>query len=175
MALLGRLSRREKPPASVLALLEKDERVLAWGDTDADSVVVASTLGLWWPFPDGLRRVPWQLVDKVVWRDNVLALTEAEVVQDELLVDRRPVFATITVPRDLPPTIRKRVEGNIVRTELLSVPGGAVRFVSRRRAGQDGNVWLARLEPGTRAGDEVLSAISARLAILRRADAEKGL
>ena len=173
MALLSRLSRRERPPASVTDVFEDDERLLSWGDTE-DSVVAATTFGLWWPFPDGLRRVPWQQVDKVVWRDNSLALTEADVVDDELLVDRRTVYVTITVPRDLPPTIRKRVEGNIVRTELLSVPGGAVRFVCRRLPGHDGTVWWARLEPGTRATDEVLGAISARLAILRAADVEKG-
>ena len=173
MALLSRLSRREKPPASVTDAFEDDERLLSWGDTE-DAVVAATTFGLWWPFPDGSRRVPWPQVDKVVWRDNSLALTEADVVDDELLVDRRTVYVTITVPRDLPPTIRKRVESNIVRTELLSVPGGAVRFVCRRLPGRDGTVWWARLEPGTRATDEVLGAISARLAILRAADAEKG-
>ena len=171
MASLGRLSRREKPPASVLSLLDNDERVLSWADTDSGTVVVATTFGLWWPFPEGSRRVPWQQVDKVVWRDDVLALTEADVVDDALLVDRKPVYVTLTVARDLPPTVRKRVEANIVRTELLSVPGGAVRFVARRRPGQDGTIWWARLEPGTRAGDDVLSSISARLAILRAADA----
>ena len=173
MAGLPRLTRREKPPADVLALLAADERVLAWADTDIDTVVVATTFGLWWPFPAGLRRVPWQQVDKVVWRDSVLALTEADIVDDELLVDRRPVYVTLSVPRDLPPTIRKRVEANIVRTELLSVPGGGVRFVSRRQPGQDGTVWWARLEPGTRATDEVRSSISARLAILRAADEQR--
>ncbi len=169
MALLGR---RRSAPAAVVGLLEGDERLLAWGDTDAGTVVVATSFGLWWPFPDGPRRVPWQQVDKVVWRDNVLALTEADVVDGELLVDRRPVYVTLTVPRDLPPTIRTRVEANIVRSELLSVPGGGVRFVSRRQPGQDGTVWWARLEPGTRATDEVLSAIRARLAILRAADTQ---
>ncbi|WP_375504610.1 hypothetical protein [uncultured Jatrophihabitans sp.] len=171
MAPLPKLTRRAKPPAAVLALLDDGERLLAWGDTDADTVVAATSFGLWWPFAEGARRVPWQQVDKVVWRDSVLALTEADIVDDELLVDRRPVYLTLTVPRDLPPTIRRRVEANIVRTELLSVPGGAVRFVSRRRPGQDGTVWWARLEPGTRATEEILASISARLAILRAAEA----
>lgn len=174
MALLSRLARREKPPASVLSELDEGERVLAWADTDQDTVVVATNVGLRWPFRDGGRRVPWEQVDKVVWRDNVLALTEADVVDDDLLVDRPTVYATITVPRDLPPTVRKRVEANIVRTELLAVSGGAVRFVSRRRPGQDGAFWFARLEPGTRATDEVLAAVRARLARLREADAEQG-
>jgi hypothetical protein len=76
-------------------------------------------------------------------------------------------MATLSRPRDLPPTIRKRVEANIVRSELLTIGGGAVRFVGRRLPGRDGVSWWARLEPGTRDTERVRAAIRARLAILR--------
>lgn len=160
-------TRREKPPAEITADLEPDERVLSWADTDRADVVVATNLGLWWPGADGRRRIPWQHIDKATWRDDIVTVIEADVVDDELLVDRPPVHATLTVPRDLPAIVRKRVEATIVRSELLRVGGGTVRFVARRRPGHDGVVWWARLEPGTRADPVVRSAIAARLAVLR--------
>jgi hypothetical protein len=159
MALLGR---RERPP--VIAGLEKHERVVSWGDTVDGQVVAATQLGLWWP---GGRRIPWQHVDKAVWRDGVLTVIEADVVDDLLLVDRPAISVALRTPRDLPPTIRKRVEANIVRTELVRIAGGAVRFVARRQPGRDGVVWWAHLERGTPDTEEVRSAVAARLAILR--------
>ena len=156
--------RRETPPD--IAGLEPDERVVSWADTAEGDVVAATPLGLWWPGP---RRIAWQLIDKAVWRDGVLTVTEADVVDDMLLVDRDPVGVKLTVPRDLPPTVRKRVESNIVHTELLSVPGGAVRFVARRQPGKDGVRWWAHLELGTPDTPTVRSAIAARLSLLRSA------
>lgn len=170
MALFGR---RERPPAEVVARLDPDERVVSWADTAAGTEVVATPLGLWWPFPEGPRRLGWQYLDKVVWRDGVLTVTEAEVIDGELLVDRPPVAARLTVPRDLPPVVRKRVEGNIVRRELVSVTGGTVRFVARKQPGRDGVTWWARLEPGTPDTAPVRAAISARLAILRGEGGER--
>ncbi|MBE7188755.1 hypothetical protein [Jatrophihabitans endophyticus] len=165
------LRRREKPPAAVSALFEGDERAVAWADAagpdDTTTSVVASTLGLWWPFDDGHRRLPWERIDKVVWRDGWLAATEADVLDDELLVERPAVRVRLTAPRDLPPVVRKRIEANVVKTEVLSVAGGAVRFVARRRPGEDGVIWWARLEPGTRLTDDIRAAVAARLALLR--------
>jgi hypothetical protein len=113
--------------------------------------------------------MPWQHIDKVIWQDGRLFVIEADVVDDLLLVDRPPVSVALTKPRDLPPTVRKRVEANIVRTELVTVPGGSVRFVARRQPGRDGVTWWARLEPGTRDSAEVRSAVRARVAILQAA------
>jgi hypothetical protein len=160
-------TRRERPPADVVARLGRDERVLSWADTADDNVVLATSQGLWWPGPQGLRPIRWQHVDKAVWRDGIITVTEADVVDDVLLVDRAPVSVGLKRPRDLPPVVRKRVEANIVRSELVSVNGGVVRFVARRQPGRDGVIWWARLEPGTRDNAVVRSAVRARLAILR--------
>jgi hypothetical protein len=161
-------TRRERPPT--VPGLAKDERVLSWADTDDDQLVVATPLGVWWPEPDGPRRIVWQHIDRAIWRDGALMIVEGDVVDDLLLVDRAPVTARLARPRDLPPTIRKRVEANIVRTELLSIAGGAVRFVGRRQPGKDGVTWWAHLEPGTPDTELVRSSIAARLAILRAAE-----
>jgi hypothetical protein len=158
----GLFGRREQPP--VIPGLEKDERVVSWADTADGQVVAATSLGLWWPGP---RRIGWQYVDKAVWRDGVLTVTEAEVLDDLLLVDRPPVSAALVTPRDLPPTVRKRVEANIVERELVAVPGGFVRFVARRVPGRDGVTWWARLEKGTPDTPAVRAAIQARITLLR--------
>lgn len=157
--------RRERPPT--WPGLEPDERVVSWADTAEGAVVAATARGLWWPTGDGPRLIAWQHVDKAVWRDGVLSVVQADVVDDELLVDRPAVTARLSVPRDLPPTVRKRVEANIVATELVSVGGGAVRFVGRRQPGRDGVTWWAHLEPGTPSSEAVRSAVRARLARLR--------
>ena len=155
--------RRERPPADVLAALDRHERAVSWADTDDGRVVLATPLGLWWPDGDGYRRIAWQHIDKAVWRDAELIVTEADVVDDLLLVDRDPVSVTLSKPRDLPPTVRKRVDANVVRTQLLPVSGGAARFVARRVPGRDGVVWWARLEPGVRDDDAVRAAVSLRI------------
>ena len=159
--------RREEPPAELVALLERDERVVSWADVAGGGVVAATQRGLWWPFESGGRRMPWELIDKVTWRDGVLTVIEADLVDDLLLVDRPPVAATLGMPRDLPPTVRKRVEANIVDTELVAVPGGSVRFVARRRPGRDGVTWWAHLQPGTSETVEVREAVRARVELLR--------
>jgi hypothetical protein len=138
--------RRPAPPADVVSRLPKDERVLSWGDAASGRAVVATPRGLWWPDPEGPRLIAWQHIDKATWRDDELTVIEAEVVDDLLLVDRPPVTVALSEPRDLPVVVRKRVEANVVRSELRSVDGGAARFVARRIPGRDGVVWWVRLE-----------------------------
>jgi hypothetical protein len=154
--------RRPQPPASIVEQLDPDERVVSFADVDA-GVVVATSRGLWWPFPAGARRIGWELVDKAVWSDGRLTVTEAVTVDDLLLVDRPPVSVRVVVPRDLPPTVRKRVEASVVRSDVLPVPGGAARFVGRRVPGRDGVTWWARLEPGSRDTPDARAAISVRI------------
>jgi uncharacterized membrane protein len=161
--------RRERPPVHVVAMLPGGERVVSWADTDSGSVVVATPTGLWWPAADGLRRIGWERIDRAVWRDGYLTLTEADVVDDLLLVDRPEISIRLAVPRDLPPTVRKRVEANIVRSEVHPVSGGSARFVARRIPGRDGLVWWARLEPGVRADARVRAQVEDRVAAFRAA------
>jgi hypothetical protein len=160
--------KREEPAAEIVARLPPDERIVSWADIGGGGVVLASPSGLWWPSADDAPRlIGWQHVTKAIWKDGRLSVIEADIVDDLLLVDREPVTAELEVPRDLPPVVRKRVEANVVRSELLTVAGGVARFVARRVPGQDGVHWWARLENGTADTAQVRSAVSARLAILR--------
>jgi hypothetical protein len=157
-----RLRRRPQPPASVMQQLDADERVVSFADVDG-GVVVATPRGLWWPFPGGMRRIGWERVDKAVWTEGRLTVTEADLVDGLLLVDRPPVSARVVTPRDLPPTVRKRVESSVVRSEVYPVPGGAARFVGRRIPGLDGVAWWVRLERGTRDTEATRAAITDRI------------
>jgi hypothetical protein len=160
-------ARRDAPPAEVLAQLPRDERVVSWADVLGGAVVIATPAGLWWP-QDGARRlIAWQHITKATWQARTLQVIEADVVDGLLLVDREPVAVDLAVPRDLPPVVRKRIEANVVRSELLGIVGGKARFVARRIPGQDGVRWWARLEDGTPDTPQIRSALSARLAILR--------
>ncbi len=159
------LRRRPGPPTELLAHLDRDERPVSWASVEG-GVVLATQRGLWWPFPDGPRRIGWEHVDKAIWRDGSLVVTEAEVIDDLLLVDRAPVAVRVEVPRDLPPTVRKRVEASVVRSEVAPIPGGSARFVARRVPGRDGVTWWARLEAGTADTPAARAAISARIAEL---------
>lgn len=156
------LRRRPQPPASVTRQLDADERVVSFADVDG-GVVVATPRGLWWPFPGGMRRIGWERVDKAVWTEGRLTVTEADLIDDVLLVDRPPISARVVTPRDLPPTVRKRVESSVVRSEVYPVPGGAARFVGRRIPGLDSVAWWVRLERGTRDTEATRAAITDRI------------
>lgn len=150
--------RPERPPADLVARLDRDERIVAWAHTDA-GVVAASNRGLWVP---AYRRIGWELVDKAVWRDGVLTVTEAELVDNLLLRDLPPIHLRLTVARDLPPMVRRRVEASVVRSEVQPIAGGAARFVGRRVPGRDGVSWWARLEPGTRDSEQTRTSVRTR-------------
>lgn len=159
--------RRDEPPADVVAALPRDERVVSWADLADGNVVLATPTGLWWPSNGAHRLIAWPHITKATWEDRTLRVTEADVIDDLLLVDRDPVSVELEVPRDLPPVVRKRIESNVVRSSLAEVSGGSARFVARRIPGQDGVQWWARLEDGTPDTPQVRSSVTARLAILR--------
>ena len=164
MKLFGR---REVPPPEIVAQLPPDDRVVSWADVAGGGVVLATPSGLWWPGDEAQRRISWQHITKAAWQDGVLTVVEADVQDDLLLIDRVPVAVDLEVPRDLPPVVRKRIETNVVRSEVLPVPGGTARFVGRRIPGRDGAQWWARLEDGTPDTEQVRSAVRAQLAVFR--------
>jgi len=167
MGMLDKLrARRGEPPPGSLPPLGQEEYVVAWAQSPL-GVVAATSLGLWWPSADGPRRIGWHLIDKATWQDGVLSVTEAEEIEELLLLDRRPLRVALTEPRDLPPAIRKRVEASIVHNEQVAVGGGTARIVARHVPGRDGVQWRARLSSGATDNDDVRSALSNRIALLR--------
>src|SRR5207244_2358439 len=82
-------------------------------------------------------RVPWHLVDKVTWRGGTLTVTPAVDAGDGVLDEQPSRPVRLDRPRDLPPTVRARVERTIAYTRHYPLrPAGGVRVVGRRVPGQ---------------------------------------
>jgi hypothetical protein len=169
-----RLFRRERPPAAALAPLDRDERVVSWGSTPDGAAVVATPLGLWLPGPDAPERLPWHLVDKATWRDGRLTVTPAVDAGDGVLDEQPPRSVRLATPRDLPQTVRVRVERAIAYTRHHRLPGGGgVRVVGRRVPGRDGVSWQLVFDTGVDRDDPAVRAAAA--ARVDEARAEIGL
>ncbi len=169
--------RREKPPAEATARLDPDERVVSWAPVSGGTVV-ATQLGLWLPgVPD---RLPWHLIDKVTWRSNVLTLIPAVDPGDGVLVEQPPRSVRLDQPRDIPQTVRVRVEKAIAFTRHHPLPGPeatgvrrGVRVVGRRVPGHDGVSWQLVFDTGVDRDDPAVRA--AATAYVDQARAELGL
>jgi hypothetical protein len=144
--------RKPRLPADKKPPLERDERVVAWADTPASGVVVATNRGLFLPGrPD---RLPWHQIHKAVWSGRELVVTPAETVEQregyEVAGDLPSEAHLLIEPRDLPQQVYTRVTRSVAYTEHHPVPGGGgVRVVARRVSGADGLSWAVRYDPGT--------------------------
>jgi len=169
--------KREKPPPEAVARLDPDERVVSWAPAPGGAVV-ATPLGLWLPgVPD---RLPWHLIDKVIWRSNTLTLIPAVDSGGGVLVEQPPRSVRLEEPRDIPQNVRARIEKAIAFTRhhpLLGAEGGGVRrgvrVVGRRVPGQDGVSWQLVFDPGVDRDDPAVRAAAS--AFVDQARAELGV
>ncbi len=105
----------------------------------------------------GPERIGWHLVDKAVWRGGTLTVIAAEDPGDGVLVELPPRSVRLAEPRDLPPTVRARVERSIAYTRYHKLaPAGGVRVVGRRVPGRDGLSWQLVFDAGTDRNDPLL-------------------
>jgi hypothetical protein len=171
VSVLSRLFRRERPPDEAVRPLDPDERVLSWATLDDGSTAVATQRGLWLPGPGGADRVPWHLVDKAVWRGGTLTVIAAVDPGDGVLEERPARSFRLATPRDLPPTVRARVQRSIgyARHHPLR-PAGGVHVVGRRVPGRDGLTWQLVFDAGTDRNDPLLRVQATRLADQARAE-----
>ena len=173
MRLFGK---REKPPPEAVARLDPDERVVSWAPAPGGAVV-ATPLGLWLPgVPD---RLPWHLIDKVIWRSNTLTLIPAVDSGGGVLVEQPPRSVRLEQPRDIPQNVRARIERAIAFTRHHALPGAegagvrrGVRVVGRRVPGQDGVSWQLVFDPGVDRDDPAVRAAAS--AFVDQARAELG-
>jgi len=169
--------KREKPPPESVARLDPDERVVSWAPAPGGAVV-ATPLGLWLPgVPD---RLPWHLIDKVIWRSNTLTLIPAVDSGGGVLVEQPPRSIRLEQPRDIPQNVRARIEKAIAFTRHHPLPGAegagvrrGVRVVGRRVPGQDGVSWQLVFDPGVDRDDPAVRAAAS--AFVDQARAELGV
>ncbi len=153
---------RTKPPADLRKLLSADERLLAVAD-EGPATAAASQLGLWLPAEGSWRRIRWDDIVKATWSEAGLEVIEGRD-EDGVVLDLPPLRYRFTEPRNLPLTVRERVEHSIARWEQVRVPGGTARIVARRQPGQDGLRWTARLDAGTPDSPDARQALAGYLA-----------
>ena len=159
MRLFGR---REQPPAEALAALDRDERVVSWGSAAGGGAVLATPLGLW--LPGATERISWHLIDKATWQDGVLSVVAARDTGDGVLDELPARSVRIAVPRDLPQTVRSRVERTIASTRYYRLPtGSGVRVVGRRVPGRDGVSWQLVFDPGVDRDDPAVRTAAAEM------------
>lgn len=158
--------RRRRPPEEALTPLDRHERVVSWASTVDGGAVVATPLGLWLPGTggDAAVRLPWHLIDKATWRDGTLSVTAAVDPGDGVLTEQPPRVVRLAEPRDLPQTVRVRVQRAIAFTRHHRLPsGGGVRVVGRRVPGRDGISWQLVFDPGVDRDDPTVRADAAVL------------
>lgn len=174
MSVLSRLRQRlaeRRPPAEVVQPLDRDERVVSWARSAGGAAVVATQLGLWLPEPEGLRRVSWHLIDRAVWRAGTLTVVTAVDTGGGVLAEQPPRSVALADPRDLPPTVRTRVERSIAYTRHHRLqPTGGVRVVGRRVPGRDGLSWQLVFDRDTDPADPLLRMQADQFVATARAD-----
>jgi hypothetical protein len=151
---LRRLFTRDGLPEGATGPLDPDERVLASAALSGGGHVVATTVGLWLPTPDGApRRVGWHLVSKASWGGGGLVLVEAEetdVVEGAVVLADQPARRLrLGDSGRLPEVVHERVTASIRSRHHRDLPGGGAWFVQRRVPGHDGTLLQVRPDPGT--------------------------
>jgi hypothetical protein len=144
---------RDELPTGFAGKLDADERVLATASVAGGGHLVVTSVGMWLPTPDGVRRLGWHLVSKATWQSGTLSVVEAQE-QEELggvvlLADLSPQRLRLTDPGRVPEVVHARVEGSIKSRHRRDLPGGGAWFVQRKISGRDGTVLQVRPDPGT--------------------------
>jgi hypothetical protein len=165
MGLLDRF-RRDRPPASALEVLERGERVTAWGRSASDEVLVATPLGLW--VPDS-GRLGWHEIHKARWDSGVLTLVLGVESEPGVREDAPPRRYVLAEPGNLPAEVRTRVTRSVAFTSHHALESGGVRIVARRVPGRDGLDWVVRYDPGTVRGPEDERVVAELVAAARLA------
>jgi hypothetical protein len=144
---------RDELPAGFSGKLDADERVLATAAIVGGGHLVVTSVGIWLPTADGVRRLGWHLVSKASWQNGAITLVEAQEREDVrgvvLLADLPPQRLRLAEPGRVPEAVHTRVEGSIRSRHHRDLPGGGAWFVQRKIAGRDGTVLQVRPDPGT--------------------------
>ncbi|HEX3590344.1 MAG TPA: hypothetical protein VHV74_11980 [Pseudonocardiaceae bacterium] len=150
--LLSKLVDPSLPPG-FQGRLVADEHVLGVAELPDGGHLVATSLGLWLPDGDGVRRVGWHLISKATWENGWLAVVEADetgTVDGTVLLSDRPVRRLrLTQSGRVPEVVHARVTGSIKSSHHRDLPGGGAWIVQRSVAGRDGIVLQVRPDPGT--------------------------
>ncbi len=155
--------RRPRLPVEDRPPLARDERVLAFADSDA-GLLVATNLGFW--LPPG--RLGWHEIHKATWDGEVLVVTAAREARERpvyaVVEDLPPVPFVLPSPGELPKVVRARVTHSVGPSTHHPLPGsGGVRVAGRRVPGRDGLRWTVRYDAGVDPDDPVVAEVTGQL------------
>jgi hypothetical protein len=146
--------------------LDAEESVAAVAELAGGGHLVATSLGLWVPDDDGVRRIGWHLISKATWRENTMVVTEARETDTAgeavLISDLPPRRYPVSAPGRLPKAVHVRVTGSIRSRDHRELPGGGAWFVQRKVPGRDGVVLQVRPDEGT--DPEAVARVAAEVA-----------
>ena len=148
-----RLLGRDELPEGFAGTLDADEQVLGSASLQGGGHLVVTSLGMWLPTADGVRRLGWHLVSKASWQNGAIVLVEAQE-QDVLggavlIADLAPRRLRLAEPGPVPEVVHARVTSSIKSRHHRDLPGGGAWFVQRKVPGRDGIVLQVRADPGT--------------------------
>ncbi|HZG96637.1 MAG TPA: hypothetical protein VEY14_00045, partial [Nocardioidaceae bacterium] len=150
---MRRRGRDDVVPAEVLASfdLSKRERVLAAAQDADGRWHVGTDLALHLTTADGVRRLPWQSIDRASWNPDDQRLVVIEVA-DFGEPEPRTSFV-VAQPGNLLELVRERVTASVLLTRNVPVPGTrGLKVIARRAPNGTGDIdwsfWLdRRLDP----------------------------
>lgn len=163
-------------PGEFGGLLVEQEHVLGVAEVGGGGHLVATSLGLWLPDGDDVRRVGWHLISKATWEQGWLAVIEAEetgTAGDAVLLADLPMRRLrLARPGKVPEVVHTRVTESIKSSHHRDLPGGGAWVVQRSVAGRDGFVLQVRPDPGTDldAVRTLAAGVAARVREVRKAD-----
>lgn len=135
-------------PPGFAGELTEDENVLA-----VAGELVATSLGLWVPSDECVRRIGWHLISKATWGNGALSVVEAaerDTADGAVLIADLPARRfVLETPGVLPKVVHARVSGSIRSRHHQDLPGGGAWFVQRKVPGSDGIALQVRADPGT--------------------------
>lgn len=153
-------------PAGFPGTLAEDEAVAAVAPVRGGGHLVATSLGLWVPEGEGVRRIGWHLVSKAAWDSGVFTITEAEEAggagEAVVLRDLAPRRIAVEQPGKLPQAVHQRVTASIRSRHRQEMPGGGAWFVQRKVPGRDGVVLQVRPDDGSDV--DAIRAVAAEVA-----------
>jgi hypothetical protein len=155
MRLFGRRPLPDVLKREVQPALHHSEHLQAWAALADGAAVAATDHGLWYDAGRGFRRLPWEDVETVVWRDGELVVVEAS----ERFGSGPSHRFRLTDAHNLPDVVRTRVESSIVLSQHHKVSAaGGLRVVARRRGGSSGLSWRLVFDAGVDPTDPEVTA-----------------
>lgn len=150
--------RKKRPPAEVQNLISADDKAIAWGEAVGGSAVVAARSGLLVESADGVKTLPWHLIDAARWDPPTFTFKY----RPELGAPLREMTVALQTVGELPPAINEGVTRTVLLTERRELLPGSSAVISARKDHVGTIRWTVTFDPGVNAEDPQIVAAAHR-------------